>query len=73
MFSGGLDLKHMSNLEPTDTESEVLLFIRLLGRISVLPFPTFGLIRGGAVAGGAMLAFAHDYLYVGEKAMFSFN
>jgi len=50
-----------------------LEFIALFGRISVLPFPTFCLVRGGAVAGGTMFAFAHDYVYVGGNAMFSTN
>ena len=51
----------------------MLEFIALLGRISVLPFPTVCLVRGGAVAGGCMLSFAHDFIYVGGKAMFSTN
>jgi enoyl-CoA hydratase/carnithine racemase len=49
----------------------ILEFINLLGRISLLPFPTFCLVRGGAVAGGCMLSFAHDYIYVGGKGKFS--
>ncbi len=44
-----------------------------MGRFSVLPVPTYCLVRGGAVAGGCMLAFAHDYIYVGGKALFSTN
>jgi enoyl-CoA hydratase/carnithine racemase len=47
--------------------------IALFGRITVLPFPTICLVRGGAVAGGCMLAFAHDYVYVAGKALFSTN
>jgi enoyl-CoA hydratase/carnithine racemase len=50
-----------------------LEFISLVGRIAVLPFPTICLVRGGAVAGGCMLAFAHDFIYVAGKAMFSTN
>ena len=49
----------------------ILEFINLLGRVSLLPFPTVCLVRGGAVAGGCMLAFAHDYIYVGGKGKFS--
>lgn len=48
-------------------------FIALIGRVSVLPFPTFSLVRGGAVAGGCMLAFSHDYVYVGGNAVFQTN
>lgn len=73
LFSGGLDLKYVSNLDPEESRYFVMEFIALLGRISTLPFPTFALVRGGAVAGGCMLAFAHDYVYVGGKAMFSTN
>lgn len=48
-------------------------FIGLLGRLATLPFPTFSLVRGGAVAGGCMFAFAHDYVYAAGKAIFSTN
>ena len=73
LFSGGLDLKYTSNLEPNERKYFIIEFIALLGRIATLPFPTFSLVRGGAVAGGCMLAFSHDYVYVGGKAMFSTN
>lgn len=73
LFSGGLDLKYSSNLDGEERRSFILEFIRLIGRITVLPFPTISLVRGGAVAGGCMFAFAHDYVYVGGKAMFSTN
>lgn len=73
MYSGGLDLKYVTNLHVEDRRYFVLEFIALLGRISVLPFPTFTLVRGGAVAGGCMLAFAHDYIYTAGKSMFSAN
>lgn len=73
LFSGGLDLKYTSNLEPNERKYFIVEFIALLGRIATLPFPTFSLVRGGAVAGGCMLAFSHDYVYVGGKAMFSTN
>lgn len=73
LFSGGLDLKYTSNLEPNERKYFIIEFIALLGRIATLPFPTFSLVRGGAVAGGCMLACSHDYVYVGGKAMFSTN
>lgn len=73
LFSGGLDLKYTSNLDPYERKYFIIEFIALIGRISTLPFPTFCLVRGGAVAGGCMLAFSHDYVYVGGKAMFSTN
>lgn len=73
LFSGGIDLKYASNLEPEDQRYSTLEFIALFGRISVLPFPTFCLVKGGAVAGGCMMAFSFDYVYVAGKALFSTN
>ena len=73
LFSGGLNLKYLSSLEDDDKRFFVQEFIALLGRITGFPMPTICLVRGGAVAGGAMLAFAHDYIYVAGKGMFQFN
>lgn len=73
VFSGGLDLKYSSNLDAEEQTAFTIEFLRLLGRISVLPFPTIALVRGGAVAGGCMFAFAHDYVYAAGKALFSTN
>ena len=39
----------------------------------MLPFPTFALVQGAAVAGGCMFSFAHDFIYVADKAMFACN
>ena len=47
--------------------------IGLLGKVSVLPFPTIALVQGGAVAGGCMFSFAHDFIYVADKAIFACN
>lgn len=73
LFSGGLDLKYVSNLNIDESKYFVMEFTNLLGRIATLPFPTFSLVRGGAVAGGCMFAFSHDCVYVGGKAIFSTN
>ena len=73
LFSGGLDLKYVSNLGLQDCRYFVMEFIGLLGRVATLPFPTFSLVRGGAVAGGCMFAFSHDYVYAAGKAIFSTN
>lgn len=73
LFSGGLDLKYTSNLELEEGRYFIMEFNAMMGRIATLPFPTFSLVRGGAVAGGCMFAFSHDYVYVGGKAMFSTN
>jgi enoyl-CoA hydratase/carnithine racemase len=64
LYSGGLDLKYATNLHHQDQRFFVLEFINLLGRLSVFPIPTFALVKGGAVAGGCMFAFAHDSIIV---------
>jgi hypothetical protein len=39
----------------------ILEFIRLLGRLLGFCLPTISLVNGHAIAGGCMLAFAHDW------------
>ena len=73
LFSGGLDLKYATNLPYESQSWFVLEFIALLGKVSVLPFPTIALVKGAAIAGGCMLAFAHDYIYVADNALFACN
>jgi enoyl-CoA hydratase/carnithine racemase len=73
LFSGGLDLRYATNLPHESQGWFVLEFISLLGRISVLPFPTLAIVKGGAVAGGCMFSFAHDYIHVADKALFACN
>lgn len=41
--------------------------------MSLLPVPTFVIVKGGAVAGGCMFSFAHDFVYVADKALFMCN
>lgn len=48
-------------------------FIALLGRIALLPFPTVAVVKGAAIAGGCMLSFAHDYIYVADSGLFACN
>jgi enoyl-CoA hydratase/carnithine racemase len=45
----------------------------LLGRVSVLPFPTIAIVKGAAIAGGCMFAFAHDNIYVADSGLFACN
>ena len=35
--------------------------------------PTFTLVRGGAVAGGGILALSHDFTYIGGNALIWVN
>ena len=48
-------------------------FIALFGRIVALSVPTLTLVKGAAIAGGCMFSFAHDFIYVAEKAIFAAN
>ena len=74
IFSAGLDLKYVT----TFTHKEqfryfVLEFIGLFGRLAVINVPTIAVVKGAAIAGGCMLAFAHDFIYVVEKATLACN
>ena len=74
MFSAGLDLKHISTLNHTnDIRYFIIEFIGLLGRIMSLSIPSIAVVKGAAVAGGCMFCFAHDFIYVKDKAMFACN
>ena len=74
LFSGGLDLNVLMNAKHEMERSFfVLEVIRLFGRLTVFPVPTFALVNGSAVAAGCMIAFSHDEIYVYNKATFSCN
>jgi enoyl-CoA hydratase/carnithine racemase len=62
VFSSGLDLKYLASCKHKDEVQSLLLEAqRLFGRILTFPVPTIALINGHAVAGGFMLAMAHDF------------
>jgi enoyl-CoA hydratase len=63
-FSGGLDIKLMPTLTPTDLNRLADNFARSLLRVFSLPLPTVAVCSGHAVAGGAMLCFACDLRFV---------
>jgi enoyl-CoA hydratase len=63
-FSGGLDLKLLSQLPPKDIDTLSETFARAMLRIFLYPIPTIAVCTGHAIAGGAMLAFACDRRYV---------
>ena len=63
-FSGGLDIKLMPTLSPTDLNRLAENFARSLLRVFSLPLPTVAVCSGHAVAGGAMLCLACDLRYV---------
>jgi enoyl-CoA hydratase/carnithine racemase len=73
MYSGGLDLRYATNLPHPSQKYFVLEFIALLGRMSVFTIPTIALVKGAAIAGGCMFSFAHDNIYVADKALFACN
>ena len=65
-FSGGLDMKLMATLSPTDLNTLAETFARTMLRVFMLPLPTIALCTGHAVAGGAILAFSCDLRFAFE-------
>jgi enoyl-CoA hydratase/carnithine racemase len=61
MFSTGIDLNFITTLNQHETYNFIGELIRLFGRLLAFSLPTIALINGHAIAGGCMLAFAHDY------------
>ena len=45
----------------------------MLGRLVSLSVPSIVYVKGAAVAGGCMLTFAHDYIFVEGKGLFACN
>jgi enoyl-CoA hydratase/carnithine racemase len=45
----------------------------MYGTLAMLPIPTIAVVKGAAIAGGCMLSFAHDLIYVIEKGLFACN
>lgn len=65
-FSGGLDIKLMPTLSPTDVNALAEAFARTMLRVFSLPTPTIAVCSGHAVAGGAMLSFSCDLRFAVE-------
>lgn len=63
-FSGGLDLKLMSTLQPKDLSIFYETFALTILRVFSLPIPTIAACTGHAIAGGAMLCFACDLRFI---------
>jgi enoyl-CoA hydratase len=63
-FSGGLDIKLVPTLPPTELNRLAETFARTLLRVFSLPLPTVAVCSGHAVAGGAMLSFSCDLRFV---------
>jgi enoyl-CoA hydratase len=63
-FSGGLDLKHLSTLQPKNLSKFYETFALTLLRVFSLPIPTIAACTGHAIAGGAMLCFACDRRFI---------
>lgn len=59
-FSGGLDLKLVPTLSPTEFGDFATKFARTMLRVFSFPVPTIAACTGHAIAGGAMLTFACD-------------
>jgi enoyl-CoA hydratase/carnithine racemase len=59
-FSAGFDLEWMA-ANPDGVTELVASMHELVARVLELPLPTVAALRGHAIAGGALLALAHDY------------
>eukprot|EP00249_Psilotum_nudum_P004421 c17946_g1_i1 orf=165-893(+) len=70
-FSNGLDVEFVVN-NPDKQELLLDLFHKLLKRLLCFPIPTVAAICGHAVAGGCMLALAHDYRFMQSDKGFIF-
>jgi len=60
MFSGGLDLRLLPTLGPSELGTLSREFARTLLRVFMFPAPTIAALTGHAIAGGAILAYACD-------------
>lgn len=45
----------------------------MYGTLAMLNVPTIAVVKGAAIAGGCMLSFSHDLIYVIEKGLFACN
>ncbi len=63
-FSGGLDVKLMPTLSPTELNRLAENLARNLLKVYSLPIPTVAVCSGHAIAGGAMLCFTCDLRFV---------
>lgn len=71
-FSTGLDLKRL--LHSADVAQDLVRrFHALLARLLAFPKLTVAAVRGHAVAGGAMVALAHDYTLVEHDTTLCFT
>jgi enoyl-CoA hydratase len=59
-FSGGLDMKLMPTLSPSELRDMTRAFAHTMLRVFQFPVPTLAACTGHAIAGGAILAFACD-------------
>jgi len=60
-YSNGIDLMALGHLD-VDSRSEFMKSLcKLCARLLTFPLPTVAAINGHAFAGGAFLAFSHDY------------
>ena len=64
VFSAGFNLRHWNKDWPRNMQETIAHMRLLLARIMTLNLPTLAIINGHAIAGGAMLALAHDYAFM---------
>ena len=69
-WSTGLDLDEWSGSSESERIRFMNRFDRILGRILTAPFVTVAALNGHTIAGGALLALAHDYRIMGPSQGF---
>jgi enoyl-CoA hydratase/carnithine racemase len=69
-WSTGLNLEEVGAYSDTQRIGFMNQFDRLLGRILTAPFVTVAALNGHTIAGGALLALAHDYRIMRENRGF---
>lgn len=60
-WSTGIDLEWLTQQAPEDSKAFVQRLEGLMARLLLFPRPTVAAVNGHVVAGGALLALAHDY------------
>lgn len=73
VFCLGMSFDYLASNTNTNTHHAIDLFAELIHQIHLSVKPTLAVVRGKALAGGAGLAAACDFIIAGEKASFGFS
>ena len=61
-FSGGLDLRLLPTLSPSELDAFMETFSRVMLRVYSFPIPTIAILTGHAIAGGFILSLSCDVI-----------